>query len=227
MGSQALVQKMTQQLRSRDLQILWVATQQRDNWAKLMDGISNSISLFWTARRVTKVSYLPYTCLIGLIGVWEIPHSKATKCWGIASWSLLPSSSKALDSIFQGTGTLKILVNAYLLACNCFGSTSLPEISKVVMQMVIGVHLIGYYLRELEDRKGSHLISKEVEAAMRDFEGSVARDKMARGISEEIVLNPFKEQDCTEDVTRAAIRIAKEAAVGSLGSLFEEMRRKE
>ena len=36
MGSQALVQKMTQQLRSRDLQILWVATQQRDNWAKLI-----------------------------------------------------------------------------------------------------------------------------------------------------------------------------------------------
>lgn len=36
MGSQALVQKMTQQLCSRDLQILWVATQQRDNWAKLI-----------------------------------------------------------------------------------------------------------------------------------------------------------------------------------------------
>ncbi|KAI8681249.1 hypothetical protein NCS55_00375400 [Fusarium keratoplasticum] len=226
MGSQALVQKMTQQLRSRDLQILWVATQQRDNWAKLIDGISNSISLFWTARRITKVSYLPYICLVGLNVVWEILHSKATKCWGIASWNSL-DSHKTLDSIFQGTGTPKIWAKAYLLACNCFGSTFLSEISSMVIRMVIGVHLIGYYMRELQDRKGSDLTSNEVEAAMRDFEESVARDKMSHRISEELAPIPFKERDCTGDVTRAAIRVAKEAAVGSLESLFEEMRRKE
>ncbi|KAJ4234510.1 hypothetical protein NW759_001504 [Fusarium solani] len=226
MGSQALVQKMTQQLCSRDLQILWVATQQRDNWAKLIDGISNNISLFWTARRVTKVSYLPYICLIGLVSVWEILHSKAIKCWGIASWNLLPSTI-TLDSIFRATGTWKTNFYCGVLAANCFGSVFLQGVSKIVMQMVIGVHLIGYYLRELQDRKGSHLTSKEVKAALRDFEASVARDKMVHGISEEIARIPFKERDCTEDVTRAAIRVAKEAAVGSLESLFEEMRRKE
>ena len=97
----------------------------------------------------------------------------------------------------------------------------------MIIRMVIGVHLIGYYMRELQDRKGSDLTSNEVEAAMRDFEESVARDKMAHRISEELAPIPFKERDCTEDVTRAAIRVAKEAAVGSLESLFEEIRRKE
>ncbi|KAH7271108.1 hypothetical protein B0J15DRAFT_509406 [Fusarium solani] len=201
MGSQALVQKMTQQLCSRDLQILWVATQQRDNWAKLIDGISNNISLFWTARRVTKVSYLPYICLIGLVSVWEILHSKAIKCWGIASWNLLPSTI-TLDSIFRATGTWKTNFYCGVLAANCFGSVFL---------------------------QGAFISSDTtcVKAALRDFEASVARDKMVHGISEEIARIPFKERDCTEDVTRAAIRVAKEAAVGSLESLFEEMRRKE
>ncbi|KAI8721858.1 hypothetical protein NCS52_00328400 [Fusarium sp. LHS14.1] len=225
MGPQALVQKMTQQLRSRDLQILWVATQQRDNWAKLIDGISNSISLFWTARRVTKVSYLPYICLIGVVSVWNILYSKTTKCWGIASWNS-SHSDRTLDSIFQATGSVKITLSVGLLAANLYGPLFLPIISEIVLQMVIGVHLIGYYLRELQDRKGSALTSKEVKAAM-SFEESVARDKMVERMSEEIARIPFKDRDCTEDVTKAAIRIAKEAAVGSLESLFEEMRQKE
>ncbi|KAL2690013.1 hypothetical protein Neosp_004081 [[Neocosmospora] mangrovei] len=214
MGSQALVQKMTQQLRSRDLQILWVATQQRDNWAKLM------------TRRVTKVSYLPYICLVGVVSVWRILYSKATKCWGIASWDSL-YSEKTLDSIFQATGSVKITLSVGLLAANLYGPLFLPIISEIVLQMVIGVHLIGYYLRELQDRKGSGLTSKEVKAAMRSFEESVARDKMVNEISEEISRISFKDRDCTEDLTRAAIRVAKEASVGSLESLFQEMRRKE
>lgn len=136
-------------------------------------------------------------------------------------------STITLDSIFRATGTWKTNFYCGVLAANCFGSVFLQGVSKIVMQMVIGVHLIGYYLRELQDRKGSHLTSKEVKAALRDFEASVARDKMVHGISEEIARIPFKERDCTEDVTRAAIRVAKEAAVGSLEPLFEEMRRKE
>ncbi|RSL86345.1 hypothetical protein CEP51_002868 [Fusarium floridanum] len=121
---------MTQQLCGRDLQILWVATQERDNWAKLM------------VRRIIKVSYLPYIYFVDLNVVQDILHSKATKCW-------------------------------------------------------------------------------------RGFEESVPRDRMAQGISQEVARISFRDRDCTEDVTRAAIRVAEEAAVGSLTSLFEEVRRKD
>ncbi|RMJ15333.1 hypothetical protein BHE90_002349 [Fusarium euwallaceae] len=171
---------MTQQLCGRDLQILWVATQERDNWAKLM------------VRRIIKVSYLPYICFVDLNVVQDILHSKATKCW-----------------------------------INFLGSTSLSDISEIIMKMVIGVHLIGCCLCELQDRKGSPLTEKEIKAAMRGFEESVERGKMSRGISPEMASIPFKERDCTEEVTQAVIRVAKEAAVSSLESLFQELRRKD
>ncbi|EEU47248.1 uncharacterized protein NECHADRAFT_77503 [Fusarium vanettenii 77-13-4] len=201
MGSQALVQKMTHQLRSRDLQILWVATQERDNWAKLIDGIFNNISLFWTARRVTKVSYLPYICLICVVSVWKILYSKGTKCWGIAPWNS-SYSERTLESIFQATGTGKINFSIGLLAANFYGSLFLPE----------AFISLG--------------ITYEVEAALRGFERSVARDKMVNGMSEEMVRIPFKDRDYAEDITRAVIRVAKEASVSSLESPFEKMRAK-
>ncbi|RSL42209.1 hypothetical protein CEP53_012329 [Fusarium sp. AF-6] len=215
---------MTQQLCGRDLQILRVATQERDNWAKLMGAWnSNNISLFWVIWRIIKVSYLPCICFVDLNVVQDILHSKATKCWSTTSWESR-HSNKTPDSIFQATGTVKILVSVYLPAVNFLGSTSLPDISEIIMKMVIGVHLIGCYLCELQDRKGSPLTETEVKAAMRGFEESVERGKMSRGISPEMVSISFEERDCTEEVTQAVIRVAKEAAVSSLESLFQELR---